>query len=72
MCRVDALFVATVSIVAIYSITFFQSLSFHISILVLVQYSSKSARREKYINVLQAHIVIVGQVRILVFLFRYS
>ena len=29
-------------------------------------------RREKYSNVLQTHIVIVGQVRILVFLFRYS
>ena len=28
-----------------------------------------SARREKYSNVLQIHIVIVGQVRILVFLF---
>ena len=29
-------------------------------------------RREKYISVLQTHIVIVGQVRILMFLFRYS
>ena len=28
-------------------------------------------RREKYSIVLQTHIVIVGQVRILVFLFRY-
>ena len=28
--------------------------------------------REKYSNVLQTHIVIVGQVRILVLLFRYS
>ena len=32
----------------------------------------KFTRREKYSNVLQTHIVIVGQVRILVFLFRYS
>ena len=29
-------------------------------------------RREEYSNVLQTHIVIVGQVRILVFLFRCS
>ena len=31
-----------------------------------------ATRREKYSNVLQTHTAIVGQVRILVFLFRYS
>ena len=33
---------------------------------------SRNTRREKYSKVLQTHIVIVGQVHILVFLFRYS
>ena len=33
--------------------------------------TNNTRRRKKYSNVLQAHIVIVGQVRILLFLFRY-
>ena len=34
--------------------------------------SNVSTRKEKYINVLQAHIVFVRQVRILLFVYSYS